>query len=135
MGMLRNEQMANATGIYNLMRNIGGAVGIALMTTMLARGGQVHQTIMVAHATPYNAPYQQQLQAIQSGLAPISGNYLAAQQAYGVLYGQVGRQATLWAFVDNFRLLAAMTVLCMPALLLLRRLRHEKHATQPAIAD
>jgi DHA2 family multidrug resistance protein len=135
MGMLRNEQMANATGIYNLMRNIGGAVGIALMTTMLARGGQVHQTIMVAHATPYNAPYQQQLQAIQSGLAPISGNYLAAQQAYGVLYGQVGRQATLWAFVDNFRLLAAMTVLCMPALLLLRRLRHEKHATQPAITD
>ncbi len=44
MGMLRNEEIGNATGLYNLMRNIGAAAGIAMMTTFLARGAQVHQT-------------------------------------------------------------------------------------------
>src|SRR5207244_11167242 len=44
LGRLRNEQMGNATGIYNLMRNIGGSVGISLVTTLLARAAQVHRS-------------------------------------------------------------------------------------------
>ncbi len=61
MGRLRNEEMPNATGIYNLLRNIGAAAGIALMTTFLARGAQVHQAALVSHMTPYDAAYEQQL--------------------------------------------------------------------------
>src|SRR5947209_13260617 len=53
LGRLRNQQMGNATGIYNLMRNIGGSVGISLVTTLLARAAQVHQNVLVQHLTPY----------------------------------------------------------------------------------
>ena len=43
MGGLPNEQMGNAAGVYNLMRNIGGSIGIAMATTLVARGTQAHQ--------------------------------------------------------------------------------------------
>src|ERR1035437_1807375 len=50
------EKINNATGIINLARNIGGSVGIANVTTMLARRAQVHQAIMVSHLPPLEAP-------------------------------------------------------------------------------
>ena len=58
-GTLSNEQIGNATGIFNLMRNVGGSFGIAAVTTMLARGAQLHQAMMVSHLTPYDAAFQQ----------------------------------------------------------------------------
>src|SRR6266404_5649108 len=60
-GTLTAEQIGNATGIFNLMRNIGGSFGIATVTTMLARGAQLHQAAMVSHLTPYDAAFQQRL--------------------------------------------------------------------------
>ena len=70
MGSLSNEQMGNGAGIFNLMRNIGGSVGISMATTMVARGTQSHQAQMVAHLTPYDFPYQQQLSAMVGARAP-----------------------------------------------------------------
>ena len=64
MGDLPNEQMGNATGVYNLMRNIGGSVGIAVATTLVARGTQVHQALMVGQLSPYRPEFQQYLQSI-----------------------------------------------------------------------
>jgi DHA2 family multidrug resistance protein len=54
MGRLRKEEIGNATGIYNLMRNIGGSVGISTVTTMLVRGSQTHQNLLAAN--PRRAP-------------------------------------------------------------------------------
>ena len=124
MGRLRNEQMANATGIYNLLRNIGAAAGIAMMTTFLARGAQVHQAVLVSHMTPYDTTYEQQLHVIQSALSPYSGTYEAGQTAEAIMGAQLSRQASLWAYVDDFRLLAIMAIACIPAVLLFRGLRH-----------
>jgi len=134
-GTLRNEEMANATSIYNLLRNIGAAVGIAMLTTFLARGAQVHQTVLVSHMTPYDAAYQQQAQAIQSALAPQSGTYEAGQTAGAILGAQVTQQATLWAYVDNFRLLAVLAIACIPGVFLLRRLRHKEEHSAAAARD
>ena len=53
------EKMNNATGIINLARNIGGSVGIANVATLLSRRAQVHQAMLVAHLTPYDAPLPQ----------------------------------------------------------------------------
>jgi len=138
MGMLRNEEMGNATGLYNLVRNLGGAAGIAIVTTFLARGAQVHQTVLVAHMTPYDTAYQQGLHSIQSALAPVSGSYLAGQQAQAIMGQQLSRQADLWAYVDAFRTLAALAVACVPFTFLLRRLPFRERAAraaQPARED
>ncbi len=52
MGQLRQEQIGNASGIYNLMRNLGGSFGIAAVTTIIDRASQMHQAAMVTHLTP-----------------------------------------------------------------------------------
>jgi len=52
MSQLGQAQIGNASGLYNLMRNLGGSIGIAFVTTMLARGAQAHQALMVGHLTP-----------------------------------------------------------------------------------
>jgi DHA2 family multidrug resistance protein len=135
MGMLRNEEIGNATGLYNLMRNIGGAAGIAMMTTFLARGAQVHQTFLVSHMTPYDSAYTQQLHTVQTALAPVSGSYAAGQQAQAIMGEQLSRQANLWAYVDDFRILAILALVCAPFTLLLRRLPHRERGVQVAVVD
>jgi MFS transporter, DHA2 family, multidrug resistance protein len=123
MGYLRQDQMANATGIYNLMRNLGGSFGIALVSTMIVRRAQVHQALMVAHLTPFDPVYMERLAAVTAGLTPQSGPVLAQMQAQGLIYGTLLRQAGLWAFVENFRLFGILCVLCLPLVLLFRRVK------------
>jgi len=118
---LPNDQIANATGIYNLMRNIGGSTGISMVTTMLARGAQAHQTILVAHMTPYDAVYQTRLRLFQTGLTPHVGAPVAHQKALAALYAQLVQQSTMLAFIDNFRWLALIAVVCLAGVFLLRK--------------
>ncbi|HKW91427.1 MAG TPA: DHA2 family efflux MFS transporter permease subunit [Methylomirabilota bacterium] len=118
---LRREQMGGATGIYNLMRNLGGSVGISVAATLLARRAQVHQNVMVARMTPYDPVYQQRLESLRQALTPRVGPSVAGQQAVGVLYRTLVAQATLLAFVDNFRLITVLAVVCLPLAIFLHR--------------
>jgi DHA2 family multidrug resistance protein len=128
MGTLPNEQMGNASGVFNLMRNTGGSIGIAAVTTMLARGGQIHQAAMVSHLTPYDPMFQQRMQQMTSAMAAQSDSVTGAQQAYGAMYGTLVKQATLMSYIDDFRLLAFLCVLCVPAAFLFKRVRAAKAA-------
>lgn len=123
MGYLRQEQMANATGIYNLMRNLGGSLGIALVSTLVLRRAQVHQSIMVAHLTPFDPVYAQRLAAATHALTPQSGPVLAHLQAQGLLYNSMLSQANLWAFVENFRLFGVLCLACLPLVLLFKKVK------------
>jgi DHA2 family multidrug resistance protein len=134
MGMLRNEEMGNATGLYNLVRNLGGAAGIAIVTTCLARSAQVHQTVLVSHLTPYDSAYTEQMHSVQTALTPLSGSDLAGGQAQAIMGEQLSRQANLWAYVDDFRILAALAVACIPFTFLLRRLPFRERAARAARA-
>lgn len=129
LGLVPRERMGNATGIYNLMRNIGAGIGISLMTTFLARGAQAHQAALVTHVTPYDPAYQQWLHTAQSALAARGNPFTASSQALGLLYAAVVRQATLLAFLDNFRLITLAALACLPLLLLFRRIRARAPAT------
>jgi DHA2 family multidrug resistance protein len=117
---LRQAQMGNATGIYNLMRNIGGSLGIAFVATMLDRGAQAHQAYMVAHVTPYDPAATHLLAAGQAALAAHSGTVAATMQSHQLLYTRVLQQAKLWAFVDNFRLFGVLALACIPLIFLLK---------------
>ena len=119
-GTLSREQMGNAAGIYSLMRNLGGGLGISAVTTLLARGAQQHQAVMVSHLTPYDAAFQQRMQQLQ-GVFGSSAE--GVQKAYAAVYGLLVRQANLLAFVDNFRLLTFVCLACIPLVFLLRRVR------------
>ncbi|PYS93643.1 MAG: EmrB/QacA family drug resistance transporter [Acidobacteria bacterium] len=129
MGTLANEQMGNASGVFNLMRNTGGSIGIAAMTTLLARGAQVHQAALASHLNPYNPMVQQRMQQMQGAMATQSGSAVTAtQQAMGMMYGMLTKQAMVLSYIDNFRLLAFLCVLCIPATLLFKRVKARKAA-------
>lgn len=123
MGTLHQEQIGSAAGIYNLMRNIGGSVGISSATTLLARSAQAHQVSMVSHLTPYDPEYLRRLGEIQAAVSPQIGSQAASQVAVGHLYGTLLGQASLWSFVDNFRFYALLCLLSVPLVFLFRRVK------------
>lgn len=119
-GTLPKQEIGNATGIYNLMRNVGGSVGISMVTTLLARHAQVHQAFLAQHVSPYDPEAVQRLRDLEAMLTPQVGAQAAPGAAQAMLYSMVVRQATLLAFVDNFRLMAVLALCCLPLALLLR---------------
>ncbi|HSB42903.1 MAG TPA: EmrB/QacA family drug resistance transporter, partial [Methylomirabilota bacterium] len=106
-----------------LMRNLGGSVGISLVTTLLSRRAQVHQNALVGKLTPYDPVYRQRLEALRQALTPKVGPSAAAEQALAILYRTLVSQATLLAFVDNFRLLTVLALCSIPLAMLLKRAR------------
>lgn len=126
LGTLANDQMGNASGVFNLMRNTGGSLGIAAVTTMLARGVQIHQAAMVSHLTPYDPAFQQRVHDMIGTLSSQAGSTAASQQAYGAIYGTVVRQASVMSYIDNFRLLSFLCVICIPLVFLFARVKRRK---------
>ncbi len=125
---LRQDQIGNATGIYNLMRNLGGSFGIALVSTLLVRRAQVHQALMVAHLTPFDPAYGERLATATKALASQSGPVLAEMQAQGLIYNTLLNQASLWAFVENFRLFGLFCICCLPLVFLFKKAKHGANA-------
>ena len=123
MGRLRNEQMGNAAGLYTLMRNLGGSVGIAIATTLLARSAQAHQAVLASHLTPYDPAYEQARQSLERYLTTHTDPVTASRQALGVLYKLLVQQATLLAFLDVFRLISLLALVCVPTAFLFARVR------------
>jgi DHA2 family multidrug resistance protein len=78
---------------------------------------------MVGHMTPYDAAYTHQLAAAQHALAVSSGSWLAHQRALGMLYNTLLTQSSLWAFVENFRLFGVLCLVCLPLILLFKRVQ------------
>ena len=123
MSQLGQRQLGNASGLYNLTRNLGGSFGIAFVTTMLARGAQVHQSLMVSHLTPYDRPFVTQLAATTQALGQQTDPVTASTQAYATMYNILDQQSHLWAFVDNFYIFGMMALAGIPMLLLLQKVK------------
>ena len=119
-GTLRSEQIGNATSIYNLMRNIGGAVGISVTTTLLVRVSQQWQTTLVNRVTPTNAAFRSRLGTLQKALGTHGPATTIHQQALGMIYNTVQRQASVLSYVDVFRFLCVLCLICMPLVLLIQ---------------
>jgi DHA2 family multidrug resistance protein len=113
------DQTSNAAGIYALVRNEGGSIGIALSSTFLQRMTQAHQTYIGANITANNALA---MAGAHAAGAAVGGS--AADQSYAglaSLYHQVQQQASLLAYMDQFRLFAYLLVALLPLVLLLKR--------------
>jgi MFS transporter, DHA2 family, multidrug resistance protein len=122
LGSLKPDQIGNASGIFNLMRNVGGSVGISLVTTFIARSAQGHQTVLAGHLTPYDPLYQARIQSMTGAFAAHGNAALAAhQQAVGSMYHTLLAQANLLAYLDNFRWFALLCFVCIAGALLLKK--------------
>jgi MFS transporter, DHA2 family, multidrug resistance protein len=113
---------ANASAIINMMRNIGGSVGIALMTTFLARREQYHQNMLVEHVTPYSAQTSRMLQRLQQVyLGAHASAADALHHAQAQVYAMVQTQAAVLSYIDAFWVMGALLFAMLPLLLLLRK--------------
>jgi MFS transporter, DHA2 family, multidrug resistance protein len=101
-GTLRNEQIGNAIGLQNLIRNIGGSVGLSLVSTFQERLAQAHQFHMVKFLSPLNLQYQQRVTAIQGIFAGRFNPADATAHATGKLYQILLQQSSYWAYIDLF---------------------------------
>ena len=131
MAYLSNEEIGNASGIYNLMRNVGGSVGISITNTLLARRSQVHQVNLISNLTPSGRVYQQHLSASAAALAPKIGA-MASAGALGRIYSSLNVQALLLSYVDDFRYLALASFACLPVAWMLKKTVGRKGATTAA---
>ncbi len=117
---LRNDQMTNASGIQNLLKTIGGAIGTSLVATMLSRFSQMHQYMMVGKLSELNPAYIERVQSTAAGLAQYTESSVAHYMAQYSLYGSLVKQSTLWAFMDSFRIFGLMCIVIIPLLLLIK---------------
>jgi DHA2 family multidrug resistance protein len=121
MNHVPREKMGNATSIFNLMRNIGGSLGIAGSTTLLARRGQLHVHDLGAHVDPYSLGARNMLESLKAFFVSRGADLATATaQAEAAVAGLVRRQATMVAFSDVFRLLALLFIVMLPLILLMR---------------
>jgi DHA2 family multidrug resistance protein len=119
------QERSNAvSGMINLSRNMGGDVGIAVVTTLLARRSQVHQVELVRHTSLFDAPFRARLDAVTRALEHSGASASdAAHQAYGALYRTVLQQAQTLAYVDVIYLIAWGTTLMIPLAFFMKRPR------------
>jgi len=129
MDRIPREKMGYATSLFNLMRNIGGSMGIAVTGTMLSRHSQATTALLGANVTPYNPAAQSMLYQLTAGfLAAGSDAVTATNRAYAALFGMVQRQATMVAFVGIFQVMGIIFISLLPLVLLMQRPKSQASA-------
>ena len=118
------ERTSYATGLFNLARNIGGSSGIATATTLLARRAQFHQSVMVAHLTPFDWRYRESVAGAAAILRTAGSSASDANlQAQGMIYGTMVRQANMLAFADAFWVMGVLFLLIIPLMFLIKKVK------------
>ena len=116
------EKNNQVSGMLNLFRNIGGSVGISLVTTVIARRSQYHISVLTSHATQADPAFRQMLTALtgtltHAGLSP----HDASLQAYGRIYQTILRQATTLAYIDVFWIIGILAACLVPVVFLMKK--------------
>jgi DHA2 family multidrug resistance protein len=118
------QKFNTVSGIVNLSRNMGGDIGIAFVTTLVARRVQFHQNTLVGRTNPYNPGFMAKVSGIARSLERTGASSLdASHRALSVVYRQLQQQAMTLAYLDAVRMLAIFTALMVPLLFLTRKPR------------
>ncbi|MQA29975.1 MAG: DHA2 family efflux MFS transporter permease subunit [Luteitalea sp.] len=122
MDPIPREKMGYATSLFNLMRNIGGSVGIAVTGTMLVRNQQSTTSMLGTNITAYDPASQAMLAELRAAFMA-AGNDLATatDRAYAALFGLLQRQASMVSFVGLFQLLGVLFLALIPLVLIMKR--------------
>jgi DHA2 family multidrug resistance protein len=122
MSLIAREEMGNATSLFNLMRNLGGSIGIATIATMLSRNSQAQYNILGGHVSAFDMQTRVLLEQIRAGFAARGMDLATATRAaYAALSGMVSQQAVMVAFVQLFRILALVFAVVIPLVFIMRK--------------
>ncbi len=122
MSSISREKMGNATSLFNLMRNLGGGVGIAFVATSVSRSTRAYSTILSEHVNPYSPQAQSAISGARAMFMSRGSDWgTATTQAYGAIFGMIQRQAAMIAFIDIIRLLALIFIAAIPLVFIMKR--------------
>jgi DHA2 family multidrug resistance protein len=125
-GIPRRE-MGNATSLFNLMRNIGGSIGIATAATMLERNRQKYTNVLGSHITPFSFNSQHFLDQMRSAMIGSGTDPVTAEQrANAIAFGLVQRHATMLSFIRLMEAFGVIFLFCIPLVYLMRPPRRAK---------
>ena len=117
------ERMSAATGLYNLMRNLGGSVGTVTIAVLFERAVVRAYDVLAAHVVPTRLLVQQRIAAIGGFLREQTGSDAGA---VAMLYGEVQRQATVIAFERCFAIIGFIFFLSLPLVFLMENFKPGK---------
>jgi DHA2 family multidrug resistance protein len=124
MDRIPRERMGNATSLFNLMRNLGGSVGIAVTGSLLARKQQAYVNVFGANVDAYSPAARGAFESAKHTFMALGADVTTAtQRAYASLFAGVQQQATMVAFVWVFRMLGVIFLLLVPLVLLMKKPR------------
>ena len=116
-----NEKMTNASGLQNLLKTLGGAVGTSLATTFISRYTQKHQYMLVGNLTDLNSVYVDKIHSLSSAFLPrVIDSLTADYMAQISVYNQMLQQSHLWGYVETFRIFAIACLVMIPLIFLLK---------------
>jgi MFS transporter, DHA2 family, multidrug resistance protein len=124
---LSAEQRTEGAGLYNLSRNIGSSVGIAVVNTLLIRNTQANHASIAAHVTAVNRGFE------NPDIAHFWDPLTAAGRA--ALDSVITEQAQIIAYIDNYKMLMIATLAVFPLLLVFKRAAPPADAKHMAVAD
>jgi DHA2 family multidrug resistance protein len=123
------EEMATASGLFNMVRTIGGSIGIAILVAMVSSHSQIHQTYLSQQVDPFRFGIWSRSFPAASG--QISGFMRHGPEPFlGMVYQEVQRQAVVLAFVDDFRLIAYIFFFLTPLAFVMRK--QKSHGPAPS---
>jgi DHA2 family multidrug resistance protein len=124
------QRLTNATAAYNVVRNFGGSMGIALATTLIARRSQYHQSTLGAHVTAWSPDTAERLrQWTDHFVARGADTFTAQRQALAMVYRDTVGQAQVLAYGDAYILLVVLFVGLLFLLPWLRRVRTDERGS------
>jgi DHA2 family multidrug resistance protein len=132
LGSLSPERLKYASGLFNMMRNLGGAVGIAVCGAILNARTNFHFEMIASHLTPANGPMERMLAGLAARYAALPGSLDAGRvAALKQLWGLAYREASTLAFADAFRAITLAFILATLLVPLLRQVTPMAPATAP----
>ena len=121
LGTLPPARIKNASGLYNLMRNMGGAVGLALINTVVTERSAAHRQYLMESAGWGRSGATAWVDSVTAGLSARLGEVQAGVAALRRLSNLIQQQALILAYNDPLLLMAVFFVLALPLILLVRR--------------
>ncbi len=120
---LSNTQMTNASGVQNLLKNLGGAIGTSIVTTLLSRKAQAHQSFLVDNLTMLNDNFLERVQYYQGAFSSMTDSISANYMAQTMMYKQMLQQANMGAFRDTFEICAIACIVIIPLVLFVKGIK------------
>jgi DHA2 family multidrug resistance protein len=104
----------DATSLFNLVRNLGSAIGVSIVAAVLTANAQTNHASLAAHINPFNGNLD------AAGIVPaLLATPFGAQQA-AELAGMIDQQSLMISYLDDFKLMFLITLLAAPLILILR---------------